>query len=376
MCEIDSSYQSIKKLWQFNLENHPDAPPRCVIEAFLNHYFDCFIDADELQSLLTAKSPVTEADVDFRLPSILKAEIACPQGKQPEPQIDRDLMAQYTVQIFTGGEPLYVGGQRPNAFTILRDQYLNTKPVFADTLKKALLTLTSTQPHYKKSEKTQVSRARPSPVPPQNKDNIFRKEGDFWNVVFQAEKLPPLKHCIGFEYIARLLEGQKYEKPLDLYYEVNGVPDVVVGRRATEFASEEDLSIPSLLSGGRDVNQQEDIKSERKADEDLQQRLRQLSSDRIEAKENNDEASLNAIDTEYERIVTELKGHTISRRRRKWDNGNKKAQVAISKAIKRALKHIQGHHSELGDHLVLGLIPVGFPYEYRLAKGVKWNTKF
>lgn len=367
-----SSLQTFKELWCFNLETHSERVRRCLTNAFFNYYFENFIDTDELQALLDLGGTVMEEDIDFRAPSVFRGEVELPQAGQPEPTVDSDLVKKYIIQIFFPNEEcMYLGGRRPDAFTILKDVYLSKKLIFLETFKKSVLTYRHASSPQAESDGNEVQRETSAITVNCTEDNVFRSEGDIWKIVYQGEKLPPLKDCKGFKYIARLLEGETFEKPLALYYAVNGPPNAPVQKDAQALSHAEDLH---ELSSGRDPLQEEDILSERKADKHLKRKLQQLSADRDRAKEINDEASLHRINDEFEQIQRELGGHTISRRRRKWDSSNTKAHNAVSKAIKRAIEAIQVYHLDLARHLRSNLTPIRFPYSYQPSPDTRWKT--
>jgi len=84
---------------------------------------------------------------------------------------------------------------------------------------------------------------------------VFRKPGDFWEIIFEGKEVPPLKDEKGMHYIAYLLRHPNQTiHVLKLVEEVDGTPlpvdNAIFSQMSEERWAEEGLSISSLREAG------------------------------------------------------------------------------------------------------------------------------
>jgi len=193
-------------------------------------------------------------------------------------------------------------------------------------------------------------------------ENIFRKEGDFWKIVYRGKQLPPIRRLKGFEYIAKLLEGQRFDSPLELIAALEGVPVAAVAERYTKMASEE-LEEKAGLSLQKSEKPQEVM--DRRYRADIRKKVLELGREIREAHENNDQAELSRLEAEKEKLL-ELaqKSKKLGGRSRMFDSSKERARKAVSKAIYEAIKALEEYDSDLAEHLTERLTPIRYPFSY------------
>ena len=163
----------------------------------------------------------------------------------------------------------------------------------------------------------------------------------------------------------RALQGEEFEKPVNLYYAVKGAP------KQPQVHREEGLS----ESTGYEPLQQIENESNRQSGTELQKRLLELVREREEAERDNDKARLININKEFEQIKQELKANTVARKRKQWDPQNEKARKNVSNSIYRAIAKIKKYNPPLAEHLKAHLTPVHFPYRYTADPPKTWETE-
>jgi hypothetical protein len=186
-------------------------------------------------------------------------------------------------------------------------------------------------------------RAQAQPAPPGadgrvDQESVFRREGDYWSVVFE-EHAVRLRDRKGLHYLARLLgdPGREFH-----------VLDLVVGDRVepgkASRAAEPDLR----LSGGLDAGQLLDSQ----AKESYRRRLVEIETDIEEARAMGDSERAAQADTERDFIVRELsRAFGLGGRNRPAGSASERARVSVTRAVRQAMARIQEHNSPLGAHL-------------------------
>ena len=186
-------------------------------------------------------------------------------------------------------------------------------------------------------------RVQAQPAPPGadgrvDQENVFRREGDYWSVVFE-EHTVRLRDLKGLHYLARLLgdPGREFH-----------VLDLVVGDRVepgkASRAAEPDLR----FSGGLDSGQLLDAQ----AKESYRRRLVEIETDIEEARATGDSERVAQADTERDFIVRELsRAFGLGGRNRRAGSASERARVSVTRAVRQAMARIQEHNSPLGEHL-------------------------
>ncbi len=193
-------------------------------------------------------------------------------------------------------------------------------------------------------------------------DNVFRKEGDFWKIVYRGKQLPPIRRLKGFEYIAKLLDGQRFDSPLELIAALEGVSVSGVAKRYSEMTSEK-LEEEEGLSLKKSEKPQELM--DHRYEADIRKKVLELGREIREAQEDNDPAELSRLEAEKEKLL-ELaqKSKKLGGRSRTFDNSQKRARKAVSKAIHEAIKALEEYDSDLAEHLRKRLTPISYPFSY------------
>ncbi len=160
-----------------------------------------------------------------------------------------------------------------------------------------------------------------------DQDNVFRREGDYWSVVFE-EHTVRLRDLKGLHYLARLLgdPGREFH-----------VLDLVVGGR-----------VDLRSSGGLDSGPLLDAQ----AKESYRRRLVEIETDIEDARAMGDSERAAQADTERDFIVRELsRAFGLGGRHRRAGSASERARVSVTRAVRQAMARIQQHNSPLGEHL-------------------------
>lgn len=157
--------------------------------------------------------------------------------------------------------------------------------------------------------------------------NVFRKEGDYWSVVFGGATVR-VRHLKGMGYIARLLAdpGREFHA-LDL---------------ATEGAS-----ATGLIDAG-DAGEMLDAT----AKEMYRRRLADIDADIEEAKVFGDIVRAERAEAERDHIVKELaRAVGLDGRDRRAGAASERARASVTQAVRHAIARLGAHHATLGAHL-------------------------
>src|SRR5260221_774810 len=157
--------------------------------------------------------------------------------------------------------------------------------------------------------------------------NVFRREGDFWSVVFE-DRTTRLRDLKGLQYLARLLAdpGKEFH-----------VLDLVSAERAES---------PMLLGG--DSGEVLDAP----AKQAYRRRLAEIEEDLEEARTlaNSDRAA--QAEAEREFLVRELaRAVGLAGRDRRAASVSERARASVTKAVREAMARIREHNAPLGEHL-------------------------
>ncbi|HJR23953.1 MAG TPA: hypothetical protein VJ804_00650, partial [Acidimicrobiales bacterium] len=165
-----------------------------------------------------------------------------------------------------------------------------------------------------------------APRPPGT--SLFRREGDYWTVVYEAQTVR-VRDRKGMRYLVRLLTDPGRElHVLDL------------------VASESGGS--ATRSGSGDAGELLDAR----AKEAYRRRLAETEEDLEEALRNGDDERAAQADAERDFIVRELaRAVGLGGRDRRAASDSERARAGVTRAIRQALARIAEHHPELGEHL-------------------------
>jgi tetratricopeptide (TPR) repeat protein len=157
--------------------------------------------------------------------------------------------------------------------------------------------------------------------------NVFRREGDFWSVVFD-DRTARLRDLKGLHYLARLLAdpGKEFH-----------VLDLVSAERAES---------PMLLGG--DAGELLDAP----AKQAYRRRLAEIEEDLDEARTMGNSERAAQAEAEREFLVRELaRAVGLGGRDRRAASVSERARASVTKAVREAMARIRQHNAQLGEHL-------------------------
>jgi len=194
----------------------------------------------------------------------------------------------------------------------------------------------------RRSDKTMASPPRPHPSPASadqtNAGHIFRREGDYWLVIFDGQ-LVRLRDMKGVQYLARLLAhpGREFHV-LDLVATVQG------GRAAATDLPGQGLSPGDTGDAGEMLDP--------RAKEAYRRRLTEIDEDLEEARAAMDEARIAQAAGERDFLARELsRAVGLGGRDRRAGSAAERARASVTRAVRHAMGRIGGHHPGLGTHL-------------------------
>jgi tetratricopeptide (TPR) repeat protein len=168
--------------------------------------------------------------------------------------------------------------------------------------------------------------------------DIFRREGDFWSVVFEGRTVR-VRDLKGMRYLARLLAAPGREfHVLDLVAAETG--------RAAQVASAHgtDLSPARLGDAGEILDA--------RAKEAYRRRLAEIEDDIDQGRALGDTERAAQAEAERDFLVRELsQALGLGGRDRRAASASERARVAVTRAVRQAITRIDEHNPQLGEHL-------------------------
>lgn len=198
-------------------------------------------------------------------------------------------------------------------------------------------------------------------------ENVFKKEDKFWTIVYQGNKLRPIKHLKGMEYIQYLLCHQEREFHIFEFENLSkGKIQDTPSLSATQI-KEEGL--------GQDGFGTMDEKSINKTGKDIKKRLQELKDKYNEAVEFENYELAEQMDKEKDKLLKYLSGFFDKKGRpREASKDVDSARSRISKAFDRAFKEIEKENDNLHKHLRNSIGPIGEYINYSPDRTIKWTT--
>ncbi|MGO9451718.1 MAG: ATP-binding protein [Candidatus Binataceae bacterium] len=170
---------------------------------------------------------------------------------------------------------------------------------------------------------------------------IFRREGDFWTIVYR-KKTTRLKDAKGLHYIAYLLgrPNEQIRAP-DLAARIAGA-----GEEVTGSASAQDLARTEGFAG--DLGHAGEM-LDAQAKADYKRRLQELEDELEEAREFGNEERVAKAEDEKEAVAHELRrAMGLGGRDRRAASSAERARSAVTRAIRLALERIADQDRDLG----------------------------
>jgi tetratricopeptide (TPR) repeat protein len=168
--------------------------------------------------------------------------------------------------------------------------------------------------------------------------NVFRREGDYWTVIFDGHTVR-VRDLKGMRYLARLLTdpGREYH-----------VLDLIAAE--TGHAAQEDRSQAANLprSALGDAGEILDVQ----AKDAYRRRLAEIDDDIEQARSSGDTERAAQADAERDFLVRELaRAFGLSGRDRRAASASERARASVTRAIRQAMARVGEHHTQLGEHL-------------------------
>jgi tetratricopeptide (TPR) repeat protein len=172
----------------------------------------------------------------------------------------------------------------------------------------------------------------------QNAENVFRREGDYWSVVFDGQTVR-IRDMKGLRYLARLLAdpGREFHV-VDLAADERGGPVETAGVIAPGL---------SFRDGG-DAGEMLDACAKAA----YRRRLIEIEEDLQEARALGDASRVAQATAERDCIVGELsRAVGLGGRDRRAGSAAERARASVTRAVRQAMGRIRAHHPLLDAHL-------------------------
>ncbi|MGH2968314.1 MAG: transcriptional regulator [Solirubrobacteraceae bacterium] len=168
--------------------------------------------------------------------------------------------------------------------------------------------------------------------------NMFRREGDYWSVVFEGRTVR-VRDLKGMRYLARLLAHPDREfHVLDLVAAESGSAGQVESGQAAG------LSHTTLGDAGEMLDT--------RAKDAYRRRLTEIEDDIEQARALGDTERAAQADTERDFLVRELsRAVGLGGRDRRAASASERARVGVTRAVRKVIARIGEHHPQLGEHL-------------------------
>jgi hypothetical protein len=168
--------------------------------------------------------------------------------------------------------------------------------------------------------------------------NVFRREGDYWSVIFDGHTVR-VRDLKGMRYLARLLAdpGREYHV-LDLVAAETG--------HGAHVDSTHVANLPRSAFG--DAGEILDAR----AKDAYRRRLAEIEVDIDQARALGDAERAAQADAERDFLVRELaRAFGLGGRDRRAASASERARASVTRAIRQAIARIGEHHPQLGEHL-------------------------
>jgi len=193
--------------------------------------------------------------------------------------------------------------------------------------------------------------------------NEFRREGQYWTIIFDGSLPMHLRDSKGINYVAHLLANPGREvHAIELAQIDSGSATTPVGRANFE---DEGLHVSHLGDAGEILDER--AKTEYKA------RLNELEEEIADAESNNDPERLSQAIEQRDALTQQLtSAFGIGGRSRNAADPGERARKAVSGAITRSLKIFRREHTTLWHHVDSSL-SMGIFFSYCPEHPVSWK---
>jgi len=168
-------------------------------------------------------------------------------------------------------------------------------------------------------------------------DNVFRREGDYWSVMFE-ERTVRVRDLKGMRYLARLLADPGRE------FHVLDLVAAEAGEVAKVGKWEAGLSRSKLGDAGEILDA--------RAKDAYRRRLSEIEDDLEQATAIGDAERAAQADAERDFLVRELaRAVGLGGRDRRAASASERARAGVTRAVRQAISRLAEHHATLGEHL-------------------------
>ena len=168
--------------------------------------------------------------------------------------------------------------------------------------------------------------------------NVFRREGDYWSVIFEGRTVR-VRDLKGMRYLARLLADPGLE------YHVLDLVAAETGSGA-QVDSSQAAGLPRSVLGDAGEN------LDAQAKDAYRRRLAEIDDDLEQARAIGDAERAAQADAERDFLVQELaRAFGLGGRDRRAASASERARAAVTRAVRQAMTRIAEHHPQLGHHL-------------------------
>jgi tetratricopeptide (TPR) repeat protein len=168
--------------------------------------------------------------------------------------------------------------------------------------------------------------------------NVFRREGDYWTLVFEG-RTTRVRNLKGIRYLARLLADPGRE-----FHVLELVAAESRGLAAAESGRATGLSHAYPGDAGEMLDA--------RAKDAYRRRLAEIEDDIEQARAFGDDARAAQADAERDFLVREIsRAVGLGGRARYAASTSERARVSVTRALRQAMARIKEHHPELAEHL-------------------------
>jgi hypothetical protein len=168
--------------------------------------------------------------------------------------------------------------------------------------------------------------------------NVFRREGDYWLVIFDGSTVR-VRDLKGMRYLVRLLAdpGREYH-----------VLDLVAAETGPGGRVDSNQTAGMPRSGLGDAGEMLDAR----AKDAYRRRLAEIEDDIEQAAASGDGERAAQADAERDFLLQELsRAVGLGGRDRRAASASERARAGVTRAVRQAIARIGEHHGELGEHL-------------------------
>ena len=169
-------------------------------------------------------------------------------------------------------------------------------------------------------------------------DNVFRREGDYWSVIFEGRTVR-VRDLKGMRHLARLLAdpGREFH-----------VVDLVVAETGTGAQDDSVQAAGPTRSAFGDAGEILDARAKAA----YRRRLAEIEDDIEQARAIGDGERAAQADAERDFLVRELSSAVgLGGRDRRGASVSERARAGVTRAVRQAIARIGEHHPQLGEHL-------------------------